>query len=905
MPRIRGFFIPIWFACWIVGEGGAGGGPACARAQSLSAPADTLRLPLVTRVRFPFCSAAHTELASPRIGLVLSGGGARGLAQIGVLKALEEEQIPISFIVGTSIGSVVGGLYAAGYNAADLERTLHETDWNRVLRFTDQASREDILFEKRAITDQSIFSLRFDNLRPVLPPAVSNGQRLTNLLNLLVLQGIYHPRDSFDDLRIPFRAVTTDLYSGKRVILDRGNLAEAMRASATVPVFYAAVHRDSMALVDGGLISNIPVDVARTQGCAYVIAVNTTSSFRAREDIANPLQTLDQVLNVMMAQPNAAQLTQADLAITPELDPYGAFDFDAIDSLIRRGYDAARAAMPRLRAALEQLGRRARPALPADSILFRRDGHADVPLNGEGLYDQLARLYATDAYEEVYAVREGSVGFPVYRLQTQSRPAIAALRISGNASAPAELLTPPPELWLNRHCSNRILRDVTESVIRKYRERNFSFAAIDSLSYDERTGTLSIRVDEGRIGAISISGNTRTDAMVILREFPLAPNDIFRFDKAREGLANIAGLDLFHQVTLDIDYGSPAPRLAIRVEERSSQLLRFGVHADDERNAQITLDLRDENLFGTGSDAGVAFRGGLQNRIYEFHYNSNRLFWTSLIFKANAYWGFRDLNIYQERSDMPTNRFERIRIGTYRQTQYGAVVGAGSMLRNFGTVTFSLKAEQQSIRSILNDLPVDESQRVVSFLVGATIDSRDRFPFPRSGVQLNGTYESAQTPLGSEIAFSKMYVNYEIYASPLETLTLHPRVRFGFGDKTLPLTEQFSLGGQHSFFGMRENDFFGRQIFTSSLEVRYLLPIRFIFESHLAMRYDLGTTWDVPEQIRFKDLRHGIGATLGLDTPIGPAEFSIGRSFLIRHGLAQSIIALSPTYLYFSIGAPI
>ena len=124
----------------------------------------------------------------------------------------------------------------------------------------------------------------------------------------------------------------------------------------------------------------------------------------------------------------------------------------------------------------------------------------------------------------------------------------------------------------------------------------------------------------------------------------------------------------------------------------------------------------------------------------------------------------------------------------------------------------------------------------------------------------------------------------------------------GFADKTLPLSEQYSIGGQNSFFGMRENEFRGRQVFIASLEYRYKLPVKIFFETYFKLRYDLGSAWDEQEQIRFKDLRHGLGATLSFDTPIGPADFSIGRSFLFRKNLPGNPISTGEVFFYFSIG---
>ncbi|MCK5571675.1 MAG: patatin-like phospholipase family protein, partial [Bacteroidetes bacterium] len=216
------------------------------------------------------------QLRQPRIGLVLSGGGARALSQVGILKAFERHGIPIDFISGTSMGAVVGGLYASGWTPAEIESIATYTDWDEVLSLVQDTRRTDLFPDQRLAVDRSFLVVRFEGFRPVIPPAVSTGQRLTNMLSTLTLQSLYHPNPSFDDLKIPFRAVATDLISGERIIQSSGSLVEALRATATVPLLFTPIEKEGMQLVDGGLVTNIPVDVARDAGCDIVIAVNTT-----------------------------------------------------------------------------------------------------------------------------------------------------------------------------------------------------------------------------------------------------------------------------------------------------------------------------------------------------------------------------------------------------------------------------------------------------------------------------------------------------------------------------------------------------------------------------------------------------------------------------------------------------
>jgi NTE family protein len=198
-----------------------------------------------------------------------------------------------------------------------------------------------------------------------------------------------------------------------------------------------------------------------------------------------------------------------------------------------------------------------------------------------------------------------------------------------------------------------------------------------------------------------------------------------------------------------------------------------------------------------------------------------------------------------------------------------------------------------------------ESFRFASVKFGTNLDTQDRFPFPREGVAIHFFYESAFVKVKSNVGFTKIFFDYENYRTYFGRHTLRPRILFGFADETLPITEQFSLGGQNSFFGLREDDSRGRQFIVASLEYRFHSPWKIFFDTYVKARYDFGSLWAVPEAIRLADLRHGLGLSLAFDTPIGPAEFSVGSSFYFRKDLLEHPLSVGPVLFYFSIGYPL
>ncbi len=288
----------------------------------------------------------------PRIGLVLSGGGARGLAHVGVLKVLERERVPVDIIVGTSMGAVIGGLYATGMRAEEIERELLAVRWDDV--FAQRVSRRE-LTQRRKEQDFEIsavieLGLRDGELR--LPQAAVSSRGLESLLRRYTLP--VRNIERFDKLPIPFRAVATDMETGAAVELDGGDLATALRSSMSVPGVFAPIDSGGRILGDGGLVNNLPVDIARRMGADIVIAVNVGTPIGGRESLGSVVGLTAQMINILTeqnVQRSIALLKPGiDLLIKPELENMGSGDFDKTADFFQRGSAAAALSLPRLSA---------------------------------------------------------------------------------------------------------------------------------------------------------------------------------------------------------------------------------------------------------------------------------------------------------------------------------------------------------------------------------------------------------------------------------------------------------------------------------------------------------------------------------------------------------------------------
>ena len=261
-------------------------------------------------------------LAEPlRTGLVLSGGGARGLAHIGVLKQLEEMNIPIDAIAGTSMGAVIGGLYAAGYSADELEQIALDLDWQATL--SDTPLREDIPYRRKQDDRDFLVKQRltFKDGALSFPLGLLQGQNMGVVLESLLVHT--NEIDDFDRLPIPFRAVATDIATGEAVVFDHGHLPLAIRASLALPGFFAPVEVDGRLLVDGVLSKNVPIDVARAMGVDRVIVVDIGTPLKSASELNSVLDIMDQTTTLLTrtnTERQLATLTDADLLLQPALE---------------------------------------------------------------------------------------------------------------------------------------------------------------------------------------------------------------------------------------------------------------------------------------------------------------------------------------------------------------------------------------------------------------------------------------------------------------------------------------------------------------------------------------------------------------------------------------------------------
>ncbi len=308
-----------------------------ARAQTIALPTNPINAAPATAATRP-ADTQEKPKARPRIGIALEGGGALGLAHVGVLEWFEQHHIPVDYVAGTSMGGLIGGFYATGMSPSEMKKLIEGVDWNEVL--SDATPYEDLSYrrkeDQRAYPNAFILGLH-NGLS--LPAGLNAGHQIGLLIDRIALP--YFKTESFESLPTPFRCVATDLVSGKQVVFEQGSLAEALRSTMSIPGAFAPVFDKDRVLVDGGLVNNLPTDVVKQMGADIVIAVHLDTQAMEVKDIKSLVNVLDQSMRIVIAESEMRGLARADAVVSVPLNGYGSTDYKKHEAIMQKGYETA------------------------------------------------------------------------------------------------------------------------------------------------------------------------------------------------------------------------------------------------------------------------------------------------------------------------------------------------------------------------------------------------------------------------------------------------------------------------------------------------------------------------------------------------------------------------------------
>ncbi|MBD3257249.1 hypothetical protein GF377_02360, partial [candidate division GN15 bacterium] len=582
----------------------------------------------------------HAQNGRVRVALALSGGGARGMATVGVIRAFEERGFDIQAIAGTSMGAIVGGLYACGYSPDELEDLAAEIDFNRLL--TNRPPRRSTFLSRRTDRDRHLLTIRFDGLTPHIPRGLSAGQELMSFLTQLTNRAIYLAGGDFQRLPIPFKAVSTDVVSGDAVVLTEGTLAEAMRASMAFPLAFTGVELQDQLLMDGGILYPVPTTFVRdmVDSTTVVVAVNTASPLVSQHELRTPVDIANQVTTIMTADKLQAELDAADIVIKPLPDAFTSTDFNRRDSMMVLGYRQGLEAADEI----ERLYRRHTRAQPITVVLGQITGDREIAeilaatlVDDTVIYNDLLETSLTLAQDpRVYSIaliqRPTGPGPPLTAHQSPNSSHPRSVDIHVTAAMPVEGLvlevdgnTIFPDSLLIDHCrvdsdylTPDAVRELIDSLLATYYDQGYDLANVRSLDFDRAANRLRLEIDEGIIQRVDIRDNDRTKDWLVRSYLGLERGKPYSTRQATRDLADLYGTELFEGITLGLEPFDSGSLVTVRVKEKKYTQLRLGWHWHEAYESEEFLEILDDNIAGVGLQAMIHAQYGEQRQAYRF-----------------------------------------------------------------------------------------------------------------------------------------------------------------------------------------------------------------------------------------------------------------------------------------------
>ena len=381
--------------------------------------------------------SVYSQEQRKKVGVVLSGGGAKGVAHIKALKVIEEAGIPIDYIVGTSMGSIVGGLYAIGYTPEQLDSMVRKQDWTFLL--SDRIKRSAMSLTERERSAKYIVSLPFTkNPKAAMSGGIIKGQNLANLFSDLTVG--YHDSINFNKLPIPFACVSANVVNGDQIVFHDGVLSTAMRASMAIPGVFTPVRKDSMVLVDGGIVNNYPADVAKAMGADIIIGVDVQNALKSADKLNSAPDILGQIVDLTCQTNHEKNVELTDTYIKVNVDGFSSASFTsaAIDSLMRRGEEAARAQWNSLIALKKEIG------IP-DNYVPKQHGPYSSLSNSRTVYVTDISFSGVEADDKKWLMKKCNLKENSNITTQQIEQAVYQLRGSHSYSSASYTLTDTPE----------------------------------------------------------------------------------------------------------------------------------------------------------------------------------------------------------------------------------------------------------------------------------------------------------------------------------------------------------------------------------------------------------------------------------------------------------------------------
>lgn len=823
--------------------------------------------------------------SAPRLGLVLSGGSSRGIVHIGIIDALEKHGLQPDLVIGTSMGSIIGGLYAAGYTPSEMTREIETLDWTTL--FFDPPRRQvQSLWHKRHQNHLLLtLGLKDDKIR--IPSGFLRAHLVYNMLNDRTIRASFLADFDFRYLPHPFRTVATNLQTGEVYVFDRGPLADAMRASMAVPISFTPFVKDSVYLVDGGLVNNMPTDLARAAGMDYVIACDAVSPMHLYKEFDTLSLVAGQTLKVIVKQQTLAASEHADIVIEPDLGKHRGYDFSGLQHIIEKGREATRSHLDSIRIGLtkmtdQPLGVCRRVRIQGNTgrtdAFYRQFIQIDrqKSLTRADLNTFLQKIWETGRVRNARIVIETRQDSCVATLHVVENSSVQQIKFEGNSRLSHLLLTNMLGVPRNRPLNWNLLRAGVARIDSLYLQRGFTLGAVDSVAFIDNT--LTVWLEEGRIQQVRFDGAHHTKKRILRAMTTVRKGQFFRLPAVQQDVERLYGLGFFDAVRYRVEKRPEGGiTLIYEVIEKPAGQLQFGARYDDRDRFVGAIRIGTNNLVGTGRQLFAEMRYG-GYKLFSLEYLGLDIATPYRIsFKTS----------YHERKQF---RWDRTTRKKTHSTEYQWVNRASvsrPLLLNRLDGLFSLELNRAVYKE--NDFAPDG--RCISVTSGLYYDTLDDLAFPSQGQRWIGRGRVSDDGFGSEFDFAQFEFMGQVALSPMPSVTVLPEWQFNTADGDVPRQHLTTYGGATSFPGLAQDAYEFMDATRLGLDVRVRLKQ---FRSDLRQAFFVRAGVDMifsDENMHREWQQPEVAGVLGvqLKTLLGPVDLSWGMAEMGRHHLYLSI----------------
>ena len=764
----------------------------------------------------------NVELSnSPKIGLILSGGGALGFAHIPTLKILDSLEIPIDYIAGTSMGGIAAALYSIGYSGIELEHLVKSVDWLEL--FSDKPNRDLIPYFLKKDDGKYQFSFGIEGNNILPPSGLIRGQKISLLLSKLTYA--YEKVPDFDHLPIPFRCTAVDLITGDEVILKNGSLAKAMRSTMAIPTaFYPVAWGDSL-LIDGGFLNNLPVDVIKDMGADFVIAVDVGRPLKSRSELRSIFKILEQTVSIPAVRKREENIKKVDIFIEPKLHEYNpaAFGSEDIEEIIAIGEDAVKIALPKL--------------------------------------IDLKRQYTTGEENTRYQSKHDTTR-------------VFSVNITGNTTFTFKYLYD----LLDIKSGDVFYLDTLASHIRHMRNTGDFESIKYKIDYlDNNKIGLQFQVKEmgsPKIHRITIRENKSLPFSFIYNRLGLQVGNKLDIDLLNERINALYSLGYFETIRYEIEpVRENEVHLVLYIEERPQDLLRLGLHYDDTNKFVGSIKMIKSNILLKGLRLESTLRlAGLTEFNSIFYYPSSK--------RGFSLYPYFRLNYM----DIPINIFGDTgkKVAIYHNRSFSISGGFGININNYWDTQAEYNIEYMNITPIVS-LPDDSlfpswKDNLHTFRIRSIIDRLDNVLIPNNGVYLNAGYEGSYQNIGSDINYTRFDFSLEYYKTILKNHTIHFYTYYGYGTNELPVYKWHYKSGPANFVGAERDEF--AYYHMSIFRVDYRKRIN--RNLYLKFIYNIAPNYGRDYYPIDKKAIQGYGVGVTYNTVLGPIELMYSRGDPIK-----------------------